>query len=92
MDDAMHRTDQKEHYDVGYKEGASSILIGREREPPDVAQSHGHRYAGHKKLQAIAPIGALRRRLLGICFLQWSGISNLDEQICVISQFGEYKI
>lgn len=70
MDDAMHRTDQKEHYDVGYKEGASSILIGRERESPDVAQSHGHRYAGHKKLQAIAPIGALRRRLLGICFLQ----------------------
>lgn len=43
----INPTDQKEHYDVGYKEGASSILIGREREPPDVAQSHGHRYAGH---------------------------------------------
>lgn len=54
----LELTNQKEHYNVGYKKGTTAILKGGERESPHITQSHRHGYAGHEKLQTIGPIGA----------------------------------
>lgn len=54
----LELTNQKEHYNVGYKKGTTAILEGGERESPHITQSHRHGYAGHEKLQTIGPIGA----------------------------------
>lgn len=54
----LELTNQKEHYNVGYKKGTTAILKGGERESPHITQSHRNGYAGHEKLQTIGPIGA----------------------------------
>lgn len=54
----LELTNQKEHYNVGYKKGTTTILEGGERESPHITQSHRYGYAGHEKLQTIGPIGA----------------------------------
>lgn len=54
----LELTNQKEHYNVGYKKGTTTILEGGERKSPHITQSHRNGYAGHEKLQTIGPIGA----------------------------------
>lgn len=55
--------DQDQDYDVGYQEGAASVLVGGERKPPHVPEPDRSGDAGHQELQSTAPFDRFRRRL-----------------------------
>ena len=39
------------------------VFVAEVREPPDVAEPHGHRDAGEEEVQGVAPVAPLRLRL-----------------------------
>jgi len=51
--------DDEEHYYVRDEKGTSAVLIGRVREPPDIAEANGERNTGHQKLQSVPPLRSL---------------------------------
>lgn len=51
-------TDDEQHYEVWYKEGATAILQRREREPPNVTQANRHSDARHQKFNIVAPFAS----------------------------------
>ena len=58
-------TDEEQHHQVGDEEGAAAVLVGGEREPPDVPQADRHCHAGEQELHRTAPlVPLLAARLL----------------------------
>jgi hypothetical protein len=45
--------------EIGYEEGAASILVADIGEPPQVSEAHGQTKRGQKVLAMVAPFAAL---------------------------------
>jgi hypothetical protein len=67
--------EQDQHGDVWDEEGAAPVLVGDEREPPDVAEADVHRDAAHEELDAVAPFASVFDRVLFRHYLEglWFG-------------------